>query len=221
MVSNYVDVIVMRHYLEGAARYATEVTDIPIINAGDGSNQHPSQTILDLYSILKTQGRLEDLTISLVGDLKYGRTVHSLIMAMKYFNPNFNFVACDELRMPEEYKQFCVQNGIKFTEHKDFSADVINSSDIIYMTRVQKERFSDIVEYDRVKDLYSLRNSMLVNSRKNLRILHPLPRVNEINCDVDDNPKAYYFQQARNGLFARQAIICNALGIDILDYNNR
>ncbi|MCI5784191.1 MAG: aspartate carbamoyltransferase [Bacteroidales bacterium] len=221
MVSNYVDVIVMRHYLEGAARYATEVTDIPIINAGDGSNQHPSQTILDLYSILKTQGRLEDLTISLVGDLKYGRTVHSLIMAMKYFNPNFNFVACDELRMPEEYKQFCVQNGIKFTEHKDFSADVINSSDIIYMTRVQKERFSDIVEYDRVKDLYSLRNSMLVNSRENLRILHPLPRVNEINCDVDDNPKAYYFQQARNGLFARQAIICNALGIDILDYNNR
>lgn len=221
MVSNYVDVIVMRHYLEGAARYATEVTDIPIINAGDGSNQHPSQTILDLYSIFKTQGRLEDLTISLVGDLKYGRTVHSLIMAMKYFNPNFNFVACDELRMPEEYKQFCVQNGIKFTEHKDFSSDVINSSDIIYMTRVQKERFSDIVEYDRVKDLYSLRNSMLVNSRKNLRILHPLPRVNEINYDVDDNPKAYYFQQARNGLFARQAIICNALGIDILDYNNR
>lgn len=220
MVSNYVDVIVMRHYLEGAARYATEVTDIPIINAGDGSNQHPSQTILDLYSILKTQGRLEDLTISLVGDLKYGRTVHSLIMAMKYFNPNFNFVACDELRMPEEYKQFCVQNGIKFTEHKDFSADVINSSDIIYMTRVQKERFSDIVEYDRVKDLYSLRNSMLVNSRENLRILHPLPRVNEINYDVDDNPKAYYFQQARNGLFARQAIICNALGIDILYYNN-
>lgn len=221
MVSNYVDVIVMRHYLEGAARYATEVTDIPIINAGDGSNQHPSQTILDLYSILKTQGRLEDLTISLVGDLKYGRTVHSLIMAMKYFNPTFNFVACDELRMPEEYKQFCVQNGIKFTEHKDFSADVINSSDIIYMTRVQKERFSDIVEYDRVKDLYSLRNSMLVNSRENLRILHPFPRVNEINYDVDDNPKAYYFQQARNGLFARQAIICNALGIDILDYNNR
>lgn len=221
MVSNYVDVIVMRHYLEGAARYATEVTDIPIINAGDGSNQHPSQTILDLYSILKTQGRLEDLTISLVGDLKYGRTVHSLIMAMKYFNPNFNFVACDELRMPEEYKHFCVQNGIKFTEHKDFSADVINSSDIIYMTRVQKERFSDIVEYDRVKDLYSLRNSMLVNSRENLRILHPLPRVNEINNDVDDNPKAYYFQQARNGLFARQAIICNALGIDILYYNNR
>ena len=217
MVSNYVDVIIMRHYLEGAARYATEVTDIPVINAGDGSNQHPSQTILDLYSILKTQGTLENLTITMVGDLKYGRTVHSLIMAMKYFNPTFNFVACDELKMPQEYKNYCDVNGMKYVEHKDFSQDVINSSDIIYMTRVQKERFTDILEYERVKDLYSLYNSMLDDSRDNLRILHPLPRVNEINYDVDDNPKAYYFSQARNGLFARQAIICNALGIDILD----
>ena len=217
MVSNYVDVIIMRHYLEGAARYATEVTDIPVINAGDGSNQHPSQTILDLYSILKTQGTLENLTITMVGDLKYGRTVHSLIMAMKYFNPTFNFVACDELKMPQEYKNYCDVNGMKYVEHKDFSQDVINSSDIIYMTRVQKERFTDILEYERVKDLYSLHNSMLDDSRDNLRILHPLPRVNEINYDVDDNPKAYYFSQARNGLFARQAIICNALGIDILD----
>lgn len=217
MVSNYVDVIIMRHYLEGAARYATEVTDIPVINAGDGSNQHPSQTILDLYSILKTQGTLENLTITMVGDLKYGRTVHSLIMAMKYFNPTFNFVACDELKMPQEYKNYCDVNGMKYVEHKDFSQDVINSSDIIYMTRVQKERFTDILEYERVKDLYSLHNSMLDDSRDNLKILHPLPRVNEINYDVDDNPKAYYFSQARNGLFARQAIICNALGIDILD----
>lgn len=217
MVSNYVDVIIMRHYLEGAARYATEVTDIPVINAGDGSNQHPSQTILDLYSILKTQGTLENLTITMVGDLKYGRTVHSLIMAMKYFNPTFNFVACDELKMPQEYKNYCDEYGMKYSEHKEFSQDVINSSDIIYMTRVQKERFTDILEYERVKDLYSLHNSMLEGSRENLRILHPLPRVNEINYDVDDNPKAYYFRQARNGLFARQALICNALGIDILD----
>ena len=217
MVSNYVDVIIMRHYLEGAARYATEVTDIPVINAGDGSNQHPSQTILDLYSILKTQGTLENLTITMVGDLKYGRTVHSLIMAMKYFNPTFNFVACDELKMPQEYKNYCDEYGMKYSEHKEFSQEVINSSDIIYMTRVQKERFTDILEYERVKDLYSLHNSMLDGSRENLRILHPLPRVNEINYDVDDNPKAYYFRQARNGLFARQALICNALGIDILD----
>ena len=173
MVSNYVDLIIMRHYLEGAARYATEVTDIPIINAGDGANQHPSQTMLDLYSILKTQGTLSNLTITMVGDLKYGRTVH------------------------------------------DFSREVIDSSDIIYMTRVQRERFSDIMEYERVKDLYTLRNSMLDTSRNNLRILHPLPRVNEIATDVDDNPKAYYFEQARNGLFARQALICNALGLEV------
>ncbi len=215
MVSNYVDLIIMRHYLEGAARYATEVTDIPIINAGDGANQHPSQTMLDLYSILKTQGTLSNLTITMVGDLKYGRTVHSLLMAMKYFNPTFRFVACEELRMPREYIEFCKKQGIPYEEHSDFSREVIDSSDIIYMTRVQRERFSDIMEYERVKDLYTLRNSMLDTSRNNLRILHPLPRVNEIATDVDDNPKAYYFEQARNGLFARQALICNALGLEV------
>ena len=215
MVSNYVDLIIMRHYLEGAARYATEITDTPIINAGDGANQHPSQTMLDLYSISKTQGTLENLTITMVGDLKYGRTVHSLLMAMRYFNPTFNFVACDELRMPKEYKEFCDKNGIKYYEHTEFSKEVIAESDIIYMTRVQRERFTDIMEYERVKDLYTLHNDMLADSKPTLKVLHPLPRVNEIDRDVDDNPKAYYFEQARNGLFARQAIICKALGIDI------
>lgn len=217
MVSNYADLIVMRHFLEGAALYATEVTDIPIINAGDGAHQHPSQTMLDLYSIHKTQGTLENLTITLVGDLKYGRTVHSLIMAMRYFNPTFRFVACKELDMPEEYKAFCRENGIRYTDHTDFSADVINTSDIIYMTRVQRERFADIMEYERVKDLYNLNNAMLSDARDNLRILHPLPRVNEIAQDVDDNPKAYYFEQARNGLYARQALICRSLGIEVND----
>lgn len=215
MVSNYADLIVMRHYLEGAAQYATEVTEIPIINAGDGANQHPSQTLLDLYSLYKTQGTLENLTITMVGDLKYGRTVHSLLMAMRHFNPTFRFVACKELQMPEFYKQFCRDNGINFTEHEDFNQAVIDTSDIIYMTRVQRERFTDIMEYEKVKDLYSLNNAMLASSRDNLRILHPLPRVNEINRDVDDNPKAYYFQQAKNGLYARQAIICRALGIEL------
>ncbi len=214
MVANYVDLIVMRHHIEGAARYATEVTDVPIINAGDGANQHPSQTMLDLYSIYKTQGTLHNLTVTMVGDLKYGRTVHSLLMALQYFNPTFNFIAADELRMPVEYRNFCDEKGIKYTESSDFSSDIINSSDIIYMTRVQRERFSDILEYERVKDRYTLRNSMLDNSKPNLKILHPLPRVNEIDRDVDDNPKAYYFEQARNGLYARQAIITRALGID-------
>ena len=217
MVSNYADLIVMRHFLEGAALYATEVTDVPVINAGDGAHQHPSQTMLDLYSIYKTQGTLENLTITLVGDLKYGRTVHSLIMAMRYFNPTFRFVACKELDMPEEYKAFCRENGIRYTDHTDFSADVINTSDIIYMTRVQRERFADIMEYERVKDLYNLNNAMLSDARDNLRILHPLPRVNEIAQDVDDNPKAYYFEQARNGLYARQALICRSLGIEVND----
>lgn len=217
MVSNYADLIVMRHFLEGAALYATEVSDVPIINAGDGAHQHPSQTMLDLYSIYKTQGTLENLTITLVGDLKYGRTVHSLIMAMKYFNPTFRFVACKELDMPEEYKAFCRENGIRYTDHTDFSPEVINSSDIIYMTRVQRERFADIMEYERVKDLYNLNNAMLAEAKENLRILHPLPRVNEIAQDVDDNPHAYYFEQARNGLYARQALICRSLGINVED----
>lgn len=215
MVSNYVDLIVMRHYLEGAARYATEVTDVPVINAGDGANQHPTQTMLDLYSIYKTQGTLDNLTITMVGDLKYGRTVHSLLMALQYFNPTFNFIACKELEMPREYIRFCDEHGIKYNEYRDFTTEVINSTDILYMTRVQRERFTDIMEYERVKDLYNLNVRMLDGSRDNLRVLHPLPRVNEIDQDVDDSPKAYYFQQARNGLYARQAIICRALGIDV------
>ena len=214
MVSNYADLIVMRHHIEGAARYASEFAPVPIINAGDGANQHPSQTMLDLYSINKTQGTLYDLTITMVGDLKYGRTVHSLLMAMRHFRPRFNFVACNELQMPLEYKEFCQANGIEYHEYRDFSEEVINETDILYMTRVQRERFTDLLEYERVKNLYNLHNSMLDNSKPNLRVLHPLPRVNEISYDVDDNPKAYYIQQAKNGLYARQAIICRALGID-------
>ena len=217
MVSNYADLIIMRHHLEGAARYASEVAPIPIINAGDGANQHPSQTMLDLYSIQKTQGTLENLNIFLVGDLKYGRTVHSLLMAMRHFNPTFHFIAPDELKMPEEYKIYCNENNIKYVEHTDFTEDIIADADILYMTRVQRERFTDLMEYERVKNVYILRNKMLEKTRPNLRILHPLPRVNEIAYDVDDNEKAYYFQQARNGLFARQAIICDVLGIALDD----
>ena len=178
MVSNYADLIIMRHHLEGAARYASEVTDIPVINAGDGANQHPTQTMLDIYSIYKTQKRLENLDITLVGDLKYGRTVHSLITGMAHFNPTFHFVAPEELRIPDLYKNFCDKNGIKYHEYTDFSEEVINHSDIIYMTRVQRERFTDLMEYEKVKNIYILRNSMLSNSKENLRILHPLPRVN-------------------------------------------
>lgn len=213
MVSNYADIIIMRHHLEGAARYASEVSSVPIINAGDGSNQHPSQTMLDLYSIRKTQGKLENLKIAMVGDLKYGRTVHSLLMAMSHFNPSFYFIAPDELKMPDPYKLFCHESGIPYEEKAEFSTDIIKDVDILYMTRVQKERFTDAMEYEKVKNVYTLRLDMLNGSKDNLRILHPLPRVNEIDMDVDSSPKAYYFEQARNGLYARQAMICNALGL--------
>ena len=215
MVANYSDVIVMRHFLEGAALYASELTQTPVVNAGDGAHQHPSQTLLDLYTMLQTQGKLENLNIHLVGDLKYGRTVHSLIMAMRHFNPTFHFIAPKELAMPEEYKQYCNKHGIKFGEHEDFNEDTIAEADIIYMTRVQRERFSDLMEYERVKDVYILRGDMLGKAKENMRILHPLPRVNEITQDVDDTPHAYYFQQALNGLYAREAILCNALGITL------
>ena len=217
MVSNYADVIVMRHYLEGAAQYASEVSPVPVVNAGDGANQHPSQTMLDLYSIYKTQGRLDNLNILLVGDLKYGRTVHSLLMAMRHFNPTFHFIAPKELAMPEEYKVYCREHGIRYEEHEDFNADVIAEADILYMTRVQRERFTDLMEYERVKDVYILRAAMLKKARENMKILHPLPRVNEIAYDVDNDPHAYYFEQARNGLYARQAIISDVLGFTLED----
>lgn len=215
MVNNYSDLIIMRHHLEGAARYASELSSVPIINAGDGANQHPTQTMLDIYSIYKTQGTLENRTITIVGDLKYGRTVHSLIIGMSHFNPTFRFIAPEELKLPEPYKRFCDEYKIKYEESADFSEDIINESDILYMTRVQRERFTDLMEYEKVKNVYILRKDMLKNTRENLKILHPLPRVNEIQQDVDDSPKAYYFEQARNGVFARQAIICDSLGIDV------
>ena len=217
MVSNYADVIVMRHYLEGAARYASEVTPTPVVNAGDGANQHPSQTMLDLCSIKKTQGTLENLHIYLIGDLKYGRTVHSLLMAMRHFNPVFHFVAPAELAMPDEYKLYCRAHGVRFVEDSRFDEESIAEADILYMTRVQRERFSDLMEYERVKDTYILRASMLGKAKPNMKILHPLPRVNEIAYDVDDDPHAYYFDQARNGLYAREAIICDVLGITLAD----
>lgn len=211
-VSNYADLIVLRHPIEGSARFASEVASVPVINAGDGANQHPTQTLLDLFSIRKTQGTLENLSVLLVGDLKYGRTVHSLLMAMSQFNVTFHFVAPEKLRMPNEYKWHLDNLGLKYYEHTDFNK-IISEADIIYMTRVQKERFSDPIDYEKVKNVYILKNSMLKNTKANMKILHPLPRVNEINEDVDNNQKAYYFQQALNGVYARQAIISLMLGL--------
>ena len=212
VISNYCDMIVMRHSLEGAPRYASEFSKVPIVNAGDGANQHPSQTLLDLYSIKKTQGTLDGINIMMVGDLNYGRTVHSLLQALSHFNTKFTFVAPPELRMPEEYKQFLRDKGLEYTETTEIG-DAINEADIVYMTRVQRERFTDPMEYERVKNVYVLKNSMLDGTKENMRILHPLPRVGEIAYDVDQNPKAYYFNQTENGVYTRMAIISYLLGV--------
>ncbi|MCK9625331.1 MAG: aspartate carbamoyltransferase [Bacteroidales bacterium] len=211
MVSNYVDMIVMRHPLEGAARYASEIASVPVINAGDGANQHPSQTLLDLYTIQQTQGKLNNLTINMVGDLKYGRTVHSLLQAMSHFSPKFIFTAPEELMMPEEYKDFLDEKKISYTETSSLT-EYLDDTDILYMTRVQQERFSDPIEYEKVKNVYRLEAKMLRNVRDNMKILHPLPRINEIATDVDDTPYAYFYKQAENGMYIRMAIIAYLLG---------
>jgi aspartate carbamoyltransferase catalytic subunit len=211
-VSSYSDLIVMRHPVEGSARFASEVGPVPIVNAGDGANQHPTQTLLDLFSIRKTQGTLENLNIFLVGDLKYGRTVHSLLMALSQFNTTFYFISPDELKMPDEYKLYLDNLGLKYYEYKEFT-DIVDQADIIYMTRVQKERFSDPIEYERTKNAYVLRATMLENAKPGMKVLHPLPRVNEIHIEVDSHPSAYYFEQAQNGVYTRQAIISSILGL--------
>ncbi|MFI3330451.1 MAG: aspartate carbamoyltransferase [Rikenellaceae bacterium] len=210
-ISNYCDMIVMRHFLEGAPHYAAEISKVPIVNAGDGAHQHPSQTLLDLYSIKKTQGTLENINIMMIGDLKYGRTVHSLLEALSHFNAKFTFVAPPELEMPKEYKDYLSSMGLSYVEKREIGEE-INEADIVYMTRVQRERFTDAIEYERVKNVYVLRNSMLDNTKDNMRILHPLPRVNEIDTDVDSNAKAYYFNQTENGVYTRMAIIAHLLG---------
>lgn len=211
MVSNYVDLIIMRHPLEGSARYASEVASVPVINAGDGANQHPSQTLLDLYTIRQTQGRLENININMVGDLKYGRTVHSLLQALSHFSPKFTFTAPDELKMPQEYKDFLDKKGIPYHETSELEGG-LTETDILYMTRVQQERFTDLMEYEKVKNVYSLTAHMLEGAKPNMKILHPLPRINEISQDVDETDHAYYFKQAGNGMYVRMAIIAYLLG---------
>lgn len=211
IVSNYVDMIVMRHPMEGAAEIAAKVSPVPVVNAGDGSNQHPTQTLLDMYSIMQTQGRLDGLTINMVGDLKYGRTVHSLSEAMSDFSPKYVFTAPDDLKMPSKYLEYLNSKHIPYEETASLE-EHLDDCDILYMTRVQQERFPSKEDYDKVKDVYELHASMLSGLKPNMKILHPLPRVTEIATDVDDTPYAYYFQQARNGMYVRMAVISYLLG---------
>lgn len=210
-VANYSDLIVMRHPKEGSARFASEVSKVPVINAGDGGNQHPTQCLLDLYSIRKTQGKLDDLHIAFVGDLKYGRTVHSLVMALCNFNTTFHLVSPVELKLPSYVKMHIKKNNLNYFQYTELP-DIMETADIIYMTRIQRERFSDPIEYEKVKNSYILTAGMLTNCKPNMRILHPLPRVNEITEDVDSTEQAYYFTQALNGVYVRQALLATILG---------
>jgi len=211
VIGTYVDAIVMRHPQEGAARLATEFSGgIPILNAGDGANQHPTQTLLDLFTIQETQGRLNQLNVAMVGDLKYGRTVHSLTQALAKFDGNrFFFIAPDALAMPAYITDMLDEKRIPWSRHNSFE-EVMPQLDILYMTRVQKERL-DPSEYANVKAQFILRAADLTTARDNMKVLHPLPRIDEITTDVDKTPYAWYFQQAGNGIYARQALLALVL----------
>ena len=205
-IAQYSDIIIMRSSIEGSARFASEIVDIPVVNAGDGANQHPTQALLDLYSIVKTQGTLENLSIGLAGDLRFGRTVHSLAQAMALFNVKFKFMSPSFLKMPQYIKDDLKLQGVEFEEYENMEGN-IDDLDILYVTRVQKERFADPEDYEKLKGSYILEKTMLSNVKENFKVMHPLPRVDEINTDVDNTEFAYYFPQAKNGVYTRQAII--------------
>lgn len=213
-VGAYADIIAMRHPKEGAPLVASMKTIVPIINAGDGGHNHPTQTLTDLLTISREKGRFNDLTIGLCGDLKFGRTVHSLISAMsRYENVKFVLISPDELKIPEYLKQeVLIRKNIEFVETTDLEA-AMSELDILYMTRVQRERFFNEQDYLRLKDSYILTPDKLENAKADLSILHPLPRVNEISTAVDDDPRAVYFEQVLNGKFIRMALILKLLEV--------
>lgn len=211
MVENYADVIVMRHPTAGAATEAAAVSAVPVINAGDGPHEHPTQTLVDLYTIKKSQGKISGLKIAMVGDLKYGRTVHSLARALSHFDCELFFVAPASLKMPDDVKKMLDAKDVAYHEVTDL-AKVLPRVDILYMTRVQKERFSSVRDYEKVKNSYILTAAMLKGVKQNLRVMHPLPRVNEISMDVDETPYALYFEQAGNAVPVREALLALVLG---------
>ena len=215
IVSCYADIIAMRHYKEGAPMLASMKSDVPIINAGDGGHNHPTQTLADLLTIKREKGRLNNMTIGFCGDLMFGRTVHSLIKAMsRYEGIKFILISPDELKLPDYISTEVIEkNNIPY-EEISYIEDAIGSLDVLYMTRVQKERFFNEADYIRLKDTYILDKSKLALARPDLSILHPLPRVNEISVEVDDDPRACYFRQALNGKYVRMALIMDLLGLD-------
>jgi aspartate carbamoyltransferase catalytic subunit len=211
MVEAYSDIIVMRTLIEGAARLASQIAAIPIINGGDGANQHPTQTFLDLYTIKKSKGSLDGHKIGFMGDLKYGRTVHSLAYALSMFNANMYFISPRDLAMPEDHLEELSEKGVNFQEVRKFD-DIKKELDVLYVTRIQRERFGDELNYEKVKEGYFIDREFLQGCKDDLKILHPLPRVDELSRDVDSTPHAVYFQQAANGIPVRMALICLTMG---------
>ena len=215
IISCYADICAMRHPKEGAPMVAASVSGIPVINAGDGGHQHPTQTLTDLMTIRTLKGRLDRLTIGLCGDLKFGRTVHSLINALvRYDNVRFIFISPDELRVPDYITEMLKDKDIPYEEVMQLE-EIMPRLDILYMTRVQKERFFNEEDYVRLKDYYILDKAKLNLAPKDMLVLHPLPRVNEISVDVDDDPRAVYFKQAQYGVYVRMALILTLLGITV------
>ena len=214
MVDGYCDIAALRHPRQGAAQYAADACDIPIMNGGDGAGHHPTQTLLDLFTIRQAHGRLDGLTVALVGDLRYGRTVHSLSHALARFDCELIFISPNQLSMPTEIVSDLAESGSKITETDDLHS-VIPDVDVIYMTRIQKERFPDDDEYAKVAGIYKLTTADLTTAKGEMIVMHPLPRVDEISPDVDATRHARYFEQAFNGVVARMALMCKLLGVDV------
>lgn len=215
VVSCYADIIAMRHPKEGAPLVASMAASVPVINAGDGGHNHPTQTLADLLTIKREKGRFDNMTVGFCGDLKFGRTVHSLIAALsRYNNIKFVLISPEELKLPSYTKKEVLKdNGLKYVQTTDLEA-VMPDLDILYMTRVQKERFFNEEDYLRLKDSYILTPDKLKNAKRDLSILHPLPRVNEISVAIDEDPRACYFKQVLNGKYVRMALILKLLGIE-------
>ena len=222
MTEGYADVIIMRHLRDGAAKFANDVACVPIINAGDGANEHPSQTLLDLFTIQEEQGRIDNITTAFVGDLKYGRTVHSLARALsKFEGQKFYFVAPEEIQIPDEITHELDEKGIEYKLVSDYK-EILKEVDVLYMTRIQKERFEDEALYERMKGVYVISKDTIVGKcKENMIILHPLPRIDEIDIDLDETKHALYFKQAKNGVPVREAMIGTALGKLDINYKEK
>jgi len=210
VVESYSDVIVLRHPLEGAARFAAEYANVPVINAGSGAEEHPTQALLDLYTITKSKGKIDGLNIVLMGDLRYGRTVHSLAYALSLYDVKLSLVSPDLLRMRPEVVDD-IKDRIEVSEHTDLM-EVLPEADVLYVTRIQKERFPDLAEYEKVRGSYVIDLNVLKKAKEDLIVLHPLPRIDEVAVEVDSTPFAKYFEQARNGVVVRMALLALVLG---------